>query len=70
MKVFKMRILFQLATMEQLLTESVCGSLSGWTWTQWDQFPPEDQLFLPLAGLRQQGFCPLRATTLTSETLL
>ncbi|KAM7375329.1 hypothetical protein PAMA_014436 [Pampus argenteus] len=28
----------------------------GWMWTQWDQFPPEDQLFLPLAGLRQQGF--------------
>ncbi|TNM94244.1 hypothetical protein fugu_002420 [Takifugu bimaculatus] len=42
----------------------------GWTWTQWDQFPPEDQLFLPLAGLRRQGFCPFRATTSTSETLL
>lgn len=36
------------------------GSLSGWAWTQWDQFPPEEQLFLPLAGLRQQGFQPFR----------
>ncbi|XP_074520810.1 nucleotide triphosphate diphosphatase NUDT15 [Halichoeres trimaculatus] len=32
----------------------------GWTWTQWDQFPPEDQLFLPLAELRQQGFQPFK----------
>lgn len=45
-------------------------SLSGWTWTRWDQFPPDDQLFLPLAGLRQQGFYPFRATTSNSETLL
>ncbi|KAJ8004038.1 hypothetical protein DPEC_G00154640 [Dallia pectoralis] len=30
----------------------------GWLWTQWDQFPQEDQLFLPLACLRQQGFQP------------
>lgn len=36
-------------------------SFSGWTWTQWDQFPPEEQLFLPLAGLRQQGFHPFRS---------
>lgn len=50
--------------------KSVCGSLPGWTWTQWDQFPPEDQLFLPLAGLRRQGFCPFRARWPTSETLL
>ncbi|XP_056286851.1 nucleotide triphosphate diphosphatase NUDT15 [Pseudoliparis swirei] len=28
----------------------------GWTWTAWDRFPPEGQLFLPLADLRQQGF--------------
>ncbi|KAM9835801.1 nucleotide triphosphate diphosphatase NUDT15 isoform 1-T2 [Aulostomus maculatus] len=33
----------------------------GWTWTPWDQFPPEEQLFLPLAGLRQQGFQPFRS---------
>ncbi|CAG6016148.1 unnamed protein product [Menidia menidia] len=33
----------------------------GWTWTPWDQFPPEPQLFLPLAGLRQQGFSPFRS---------
>lgn len=32
----------------------------GWKWTQWDQFPPEEQLFLPLAGLRQQGFQPFK----------
>ncbi|XP_017293122.1 nucleotide triphosphate diphosphatase NUDT15 isoform X2 [Kryptolebias marmoratus] len=30
----------------------------GWTWTRWDEFPPEEQLFLPLANLRQQGFQP------------
>ncbi|KAM3850725.1 nucleotide triphosphate diphosphatase NUDT15 [Diretmus argenteus] len=30
----------------------------GWTWTRWDQFPPEEQLFLPLACLRQQHFHP------------
>ncbi|XP_023251126.1 nucleotide triphosphate diphosphatase NUDT15 isoform X1 [Seriola lalandi dorsalis] len=32
----------------------------GWTWTHWDEFPPEQQLFLPLAGLRQQGYQPFR----------
>ncbi|XP_034007120.1 nucleotide triphosphate diphosphatase NUDT15 [Trematomus bernacchii] len=32
----------------------------GWTWTPWDQFPPEELLFLPLANLRQQGFQPFR----------
>ncbi|XP_024118933.1 nucleotide triphosphate diphosphatase NUDT15, partial [Oryzias melastigma] len=30
----------------------------GWTWTRWDQFPPEEQLFLPLACLRKEGFQP------------
>ncbi|XP_068446848.1 nucleotide triphosphate diphosphatase NUDT15 isoform X2 [Clinocottus analis] len=40
----------------------------GWTWTLWDQFPPEEQLFLPLAGLRQQGFQPFR--TSSAETQL
>ncbi|XP_008281356.1 nucleotide triphosphate diphosphatase NUDT15 [Stegastes partitus] len=30
----------------------------GWTWTRWDELPPEQQLFLPLAILRQQGFQP------------
>ncbi|XP_029941766.1 nucleotide triphosphate diphosphatase NUDT15 [Salarias fasciatus] len=34
----------------------------GWTWTRWDEFPPEEQLFLPLAGLRQQGYHPFRDT--------
>ncbi|XP_059184111.1 nucleotide triphosphate diphosphatase NUDT15 [Centropristis striata] len=34
----------------------------GWTWTPWDQFPPEEQLFLPLAGLRKQDFQPFRNT--------
>uniref|UniRef100_A0A673XQ20 Nucleotide triphosphate diphosphatase NUDT15 n=1 Tax=Salmo trutta TaxID=8032 RepID=A0A673XQ20_SALTR len=33
-----------------------------WTWTRWDQFPQEDQLFLPLACLRQQGFQPFNTT--------
>ncbi|XP_029375163.1 nucleotide triphosphate diphosphatase NUDT15 isoform X4 [Echeneis naucrates] len=32
----------------------------GWAWTHWDEFPPEQQLFLPLAGLRQQGYQPFR----------
>ncbi|XP_056314950.1 nucleotide triphosphate diphosphatase NUDT15 [Danio aesculapii] len=32
----------------------------GWTWRQWDDLPPEEQLFLPLANLRQQGFQPFR----------
>ncbi|KAJ8366860.1 hypothetical protein AAFF_G00338740 [Aldrovandia affinis] len=30
----------------------------GWVWTPWEDFPPENQLFLPLACLRQQGFQP------------
>ncbi|KAG9333388.1 hypothetical protein JZ751_012697 [Albula glossodonta] len=30
----------------------------GWAWVRWEDFPPEDQLFLPLACLRQQGFQP------------
>ncbi|XP_077586600.1 nucleotide triphosphate diphosphatase NUDT15 isoform X1 [Stigmatopora nigra] len=30
----------------------------GWKWTQWDQFPNSDQLFLPLAGLREEGYQP------------
>ncbi|XP_030605539.1 nucleotide triphosphate diphosphatase NUDT15 [Archocentrus centrarchus] len=34
----------------------------GWTWTRWDEFPPEQQLFVPLACLRQQGFQPFRNT--------
>ncbi|KAM8905229.1 nucleotide triphosphate diphosphatase NUDT15 [Spinachia spinachia] len=43
----------------------------GWTWTLWDRFPPEGQLFLPLAGLRQQGFQPFRNTAASSaETQL
>ncbi|XP_074483357.1 nucleotide triphosphate diphosphatase NUDT15 [Sebastes fasciatus] len=42
----------------------------GWTWTRWDQFPPEDELFLPLAGLRQQGFQPFRNTASSTETQL
>lgn len=33
---------------------------AGWTWTRWDDFPPEQQLFMPLARLRQQGFQPFR----------
>ncbi|CAN9498255.1 unnamed protein product [Ophioblennius macclurei] len=32
----------------------------GWTWTRWDELPPEEQLFLPLARLRQQGYQPFR----------
>ncbi|KAJ3584272.1 hypothetical protein NHX12_014768 [Muraenolepis orangiensis] len=35
----------------------------GWAWTRWDLFPAEEQLFLPLATLRQQGFQPFGATT-------
>ncbi|CAL1598096.1 unnamed protein product [Knipowitschia caucasica] len=34
----------------------------GWTWTQWDEFPPDDQLFLPLRNLRAQGFNPFSDT--------
>ncbi|XP_053709372.1 nucleotide triphosphate diphosphatase NUDT15 [Synchiropus splendidus] len=40
----------------------------GWTWTQWDQFPPEEQLFLPLAGLRQQGFQPFKRADINGDT--
>ncbi|XP_052414358.1 nucleotide triphosphate diphosphatase NUDT15 isoform X1 [Carassius gibelio] len=32
----------------------------GWTWRRWEDFPPEEQLFLPLANLRQQDFQPFR----------
>ena len=42
--------------------DAVVLSLSGWTWTHWDQFPPEQQLFLPLADVRQQGFHPFTDT--------
>ncbi|XP_077370513.1 nucleotide triphosphate diphosphatase NUDT15 [Festucalex cinctus] len=34
----------------------------GWTWTRWDKFPPEDQLFLPLAHLREKGYQPFTST--------
>uniref|UniRef100_A0A3P9LD29 Nucleotide triphosphate diphosphatase NUDT15 n=1 Tax=Oryzias latipes TaxID=8090 RepID=A0A3P9LD29_ORYLA len=34
----------------------------GWTWTRWDQFPPEQKLFLPLATLRKEGFQPFTET--------
>ncbi|XP_029922965.1 nucleotide triphosphate diphosphatase NUDT15 [Myripristis murdjan] len=40
----------------------------GWTWTRWDQFPPEEQLFLPLACLRQQGFQPFRNTGTNTQS--
>lgn len=40
----------------------------GWTWTQWDQFPPQEQLFPSLADLRQQGFQPFMNTEANSET--
>lgn len=42
----------------------------GWTWTQWDQFPPDEQLFLSLACLRQQGFQPFKNTVTNTETQL
>ncbi|KAG5261969.1 hypothetical protein AALO_G00290610 [Alosa alosa] len=32
----------------------------GWRWVRWDNFPPEEQLFLPLACLRQQGYHPFK----------
>ncbi|XP_063068505.1 nucleotide triphosphate diphosphatase NUDT15 isoform X2 [Engraulis encrasicolus] len=32
----------------------------GWQWARWDSLPPEDQLFLPLACLRRQGYDPFR----------
>lgn len=35
----------------------------GWDWTLWDEFPPDDQLFLPLADLRRQGFNPFKDTS-------
>ncbi|XP_017337880.1 nucleotide triphosphate diphosphatase NUDT15 isoform X1 [Ictalurus punctatus] len=34
----------------------------GWSWRAWDDFPPEEQLFLPLANVRQQGFQPFKKT--------
>ncbi|XP_076004951.1 nucleotide triphosphate diphosphatase NUDT15 [Genypterus blacodes] len=34
----------------------------GWTWTRWEEFPPEEQLFLPLVELRQQSFQPFSTT--------
>ncbi|KAM9483237.1 nucleotide triphosphate diphosphatase NUDT15 isoform 1-T2 [Clarias gariepinus] len=30
----------------------------GWSWTSWDDFPPDEQLFFSLASLRQEGFHP------------
>ncbi|XP_051915295.1 nucleotide triphosphate diphosphatase NUDT15 [Hippocampus zosterae] len=39
----------------------------GWTWTRWEQFPPEDRLFLPLAHLREQRYHPFTSTK--AETL-
>ncbi|XP_028834721.1 nucleotide triphosphate diphosphatase NUDT15 [Denticeps clupeoides] len=32
----------------------------GWTWTHWENFPPEEQLFWPLASLRQHEFHPFK----------
>ncbi|XP_020786858.1 nucleotide triphosphate diphosphatase NUDT15 [Boleophthalmus pectinirostris] len=32
----------------------------GWTWTQWDSFPPDEQLFLPLSDIRRRGFHPFK----------
>ncbi|KAM3585356.1 uncharacterized protein V6R79_015198 [Siganus canaliculatus] len=40
----------------------------GWTWTQWDQFPPQEQLFWSLADLRQQGFQPFKNTEENSDS--
>ncbi|XP_072307158.1 nucleotide triphosphate diphosphatase NUDT15 [Eucyclogobius newberryi] len=34
----------------------------GWTWTKWDEFPPNEQLFLPLSELRIQGYNPFKNT--------
>lgn len=49
------------APSEQLMKQNVLLShFAGWTWTLWDDFPPEQQLFMPLACLRQQGFQPFR----------
>jgi len=41
-------------------SDSLITSFSGWTWRRWEDFPPEEQLFLPLANLRQQDFQPFR----------
>lgn len=30
----------------------------GWSWVDWDNFPPDDQLFCPLRVVRQEGFNP------------
>ncbi|XP_053311511.1 nucleotide triphosphate diphosphatase NUDT15 [Spea bombifrons] len=30
----------------------------GWKWIQWEEFPPNEQLFWALCGLRQQGYNP------------
>lgn len=32
----------------------------GWNWVRWDDLPPEEHLFLPLACLRQQGYHPFK----------
>uniref|UniRef100_W5MWK3 Nudix (nucleoside diphosphate linked moiety X)-type motif 15 n=1 Tax=Lepisosteus oculatus TaxID=7918 RepID=W5MWK3_LEPOC len=35
----------------------------GWSWIKWEDFPPDSQLFLPLACLRQQGYHPFKDCT-------
>ncbi|MGH0117471.1 UNVERIFIED_CONTAM: hypothetical protein FKN15_078165 [Acipenser sinensis] len=32
----------------------------GWTWMKWEDFPPDSQLFLPLACLKRQGYHPFK----------